>query len=148
MPRASHWDDAHGRSLLRPLHIQEKGRPLKAGGLSLGPSRQAGPLGQASSSRDYSPPRGIRGCSARTRGRLQRPAGRGGRRGREAGWAAGSLWTELLSVDHEGQGTELGCSEWGFWKAGALETPSRAQAGGQAGEKAQERTSWFMRAQA
>lgn len=38
---------------------------------------QAGPLGQASSSRDYSPPWGIRGRSARARGRLQRPAGRG-----------------------------------------------------------------------
>lgn len=71
-----------------------------------------------------------------------------GRQGGEAWWVAGSLWTELLSVDHEGQGRELGCSEWGFWKAGALESPSRAQAGGQAGEKARERTSRFTRAQA
>lgn len=68
--------------------------------------------------------------------------------GGEAGWAVGSLWTELLSVDHAGQGRELGCSGWGFWKAGALESPSRAQAGGQAREKARERTSRITRAQA
>lgn len=53
-----------------------------------------------------------------------------GRRGGEAGRAAGSLWTEPLSVDHAGQGRELGCSEWGFRKVEALESPSRAQAGG------------------
>ena len=42
---------------------------------------QAGPLSQASSSRDYSLPQGIRGHSARAHGRLQRPVGRGGRVG-------------------------------------------------------------------
>ena len=139
MTRASPWDDAHGRSLSFTLVTPERrGGPWRqAASAPQVPGRSSQPsllslLQGLQSSPGYLQTFGQGPCEAVKAGGAGRPGGRRAVSGRSS------------SLDHAGQGRELGCPEWGFWKAEALESPSRAQAG----KKARERTSWFTRAQA